>query len=77
MLSTEEIWTELRAADEAFGIGAKKIIGRPLEPPFTKILDTFGTKGAVIVGIKHNEKQVKKGDPVFLKELRSIRLKNI
>ncbi|MFX1364415.1 MAG: GTP-binding protein [Promethearchaeota archaeon] len=58
-------------------IGAKKIIGKSLEPPFTKILDTFGTKGAVIVGIKSDEKQVKKGDPVFLKELRSIRLKNI
>ncbi len=58
-------------------IGAKKIIGKSLEPPFTKILDTFGTKGAVIVGIKSDGKQVKKGDPVFLKELRSIRLKNI
>ncbi|MFW9988199.1 MAG: GTP-binding protein [Candidatus Odinarchaeota archaeon] len=58
-------------------IGAKKIVGKSLEPPFTKILDTFGTKGAVIVGIKSDGKQVKKGDPVFLKELRSIRLKNI
>ena len=58
-------------------IGARKIIGKHLEPPFTKILDTFGTKGAVIVGIIDNEKKVKKGDPVFLKELRSFRLKNI
>jgi len=58
-------------------IGAKKIIGKSLEPPFTKILDTFGTKGAVIVGINDNEKKVKKGDPVFLKELRSFQLKNI
>ncbi|MEE9378459.1 MAG: selenocysteine-specific translation elongation factor [Candidatus Lokiarchaeia archaeon] len=58
-------------------IGAKKIIGKSLEPPFTKIIDTFGTKGAVIVGINNNEKKVKKGDPVFLKELRSFRLKNI
>ena len=57
--------------------GAKKIVGKSLEPPFTKILDTFGTKGAVIVGISDNEKKVKKGDPVFLKELRSFRLKNI
>ena len=57
--------------------GAKKIIGKSLEPPFTKILDTFGTKGAIIVGISDNEKRVKKGDPVFLKELRSFRLKNI
>ena len=58
-------------------IGAKKMIGKSLEPPFTKILDTFGTKGAVIVGINGNEKKVKKGDPVFLKELRSFQLKNI
>lgn len=57
--------------------GAKKIVGKSLEPPFTKILDTFGTKGAIIVGISDNEKRVKKGDPVFLKELRSFRLKNI
>ena len=57
--------------------GAKKMVGKSLEPPFTKILDTFGTKGAIIVGISDNEKKVKKGDPVFLKELRSFRLKNI
>lgn len=57
--------------------GAKKMVGKSLEPPFTKILDTFGTKGAIIVGISDNEKRVKKGDPVFLKELRSFRLKNI
>ncbi|TKJ19086.1 MAG: selenocysteine-specific translation elongation factor [Promethearchaeota archaeon Loki_b32] len=57
--------------------GAKKIVGKSLEPPFTKILDTFGTKGAIIVGISDNEKRVKKGDPVFLKELRNFRLKNI
>ncbi|MFX0006120.1 MAG: GTP-binding protein [Promethearchaeota archaeon] len=58
-------------------IGAKKLIGKVLEPPFTKILNTFGTKGAVIVGIKEENKNVKKGDPVFLKELRSFQLKNI
>ncbi len=58
-------------------IGAKRIIGKVLEPPFTKILNTFGTKGAVIVGIKDEKKKVKKGDPVFLKELRSFQLKNI
>ncbi len=57
--------------------GAKKMVGRSLEPPFTKILDTFGTKGAVIVGIGDNIKKVNKGDPVFLKELRSFQLKNI
>ncbi|MFX0105910.1 MAG: GTP-binding protein [Candidatus Hodarchaeota archaeon] len=57
--------------------GAKKIVGKELEPPFTKILDTFGSKGAVIVGIRSREKNVKKGDPVFLKELRSFQLKNI
>ncbi|MFX0135540.1 MAG: hypothetical protein ACFFDN_17985, partial [Candidatus Hodarchaeota archaeon] len=57
--------------------GAKKIVGKELEPPFTKILDTFGSKGAVIVGISSKEKKLKKGDPVFLKELRSFQLKNI
>jgi len=58
-------------------IGAKKIIGKLLESPFTKVLNTFGTKGAVIVGVENEEKKVKKGDPVFLKELRSYELKNI
>ncbi len=57
--------------------GAKKLIGKLLDSPFTKILSTFGTKGAVIVGIKDQNKIVKKGDPVFLKELRSFQLKNI
>ncbi|MFW9899820.1 MAG: selenocysteine-specific translation elongation factor [Candidatus Thorarchaeota archaeon] len=57
--------------------GAKKIVGKELEPPYSKILSTFGTKGAVIVGIKEKEKEVKKGDPVVLKELRSFQLKNI
>ncbi len=58
-------------------IGAKKIIGKKLEPPFTTILNTFGTKGAVIVGIEIKDTVVKKGDPVFLKELRSFYVKNI
>ncbi|MHA1913290.1 MAG: GTP-binding protein [Promethearchaeota archaeon] len=58
-------------------IGAKKVIGKDLEPPFTKVLSTFGTKGAVIVGFKSSGKDVKKGDPVYLKELRSFHLKNI
>ena len=58
-------------------VGAKKIIGKKLEYPFTKVLSTFGTKGAVIIGHEYNEKEVKKGDPVFLKELRSFHLKNI
>ncbi len=57
--------------------GAKKIIGKMLEPPFTKVLNTFGTKGSVIVGFKNENMKVKKGDPVFLKELRSFELKNI
>jgi selenocysteine-specific elongation factor len=57
--------------------GAKKIVGRQLEPPFTKILGTFGTKGAVIVGVKSKDIKVDKGDPVVLKELRSFRLKKI
>ncbi len=57
--------------------GAKKIVGKELEPPFTKILDTFGSKGAVIVGISGKVTKIKRGDPVFLKELRSFQLKNI
>ncbi|MFX0041359.1 MAG: GTP-binding protein [Candidatus Hodarchaeota archaeon] len=59
------------------GIGAKKIVGRKLESPFTQILNTFGTKGAVIVGIENKNLPIKKGDPVLLKELRSFQLKNI
>jgi selenocysteine-specific elongation factor len=56
--------------------GAKKIIGRRLESPFTKIISPFGTKGAVIIGVKKDAKlDIKKGDPVILKELRSFRLK--
>ena len=58
-------------------IGAKKIVGKDLEPPYSKVLSTFGTKGAVIVGIKEKDKRAKKGDPVILKELRSYQLKNI
>ena len=58
-------------------IGAKKIIGKQLELPFTKVLNTFGTKGAVIVGIKNKESILKKGDSVYLKELRSFHVKNI
>ena len=57
--------------------GAKKIIGRKLESPFTKIIGPFGTKGAVIVGVeKSGFKNIKSGDPVILKELRSFRLKS-
>jgi hypothetical protein len=56
--------------------GAKKLIGRELEPPFTKIIGTFGTKGLVIVGIETKNKTVKKGDLVRLKELRSFTLKS-
>ncbi|MHA2039004.1 MAG: GTP-binding protein [Promethearchaeota archaeon] len=58
-------------------IGAKKIVGKNLDPPFTKILNTFGTKGSVIVGINKDSEVVKKGDPVYFKELRSFHLKNI
>ncbi|TFG25072.1 MAG: selenocysteine-specific translation elongation factor [Promethearchaeota archaeon] len=57
-------------------VGAKKIIGKKLEAPFTKILSTFGTKGAVIVGIESKEIILKKSEPV-LKELRSFHLKKI
>ncbi|MFX1313750.1 MAG: GTP-binding protein [Promethearchaeota archaeon] len=58
-------------------IGAKKIIGKKLEIPFTTVLNTFGTKGAVIVGIETKDIVVKEGDPVFLKELRSFYVKKI
>ena len=58
-------------------VGAKKIIGKKLEAPFTKILSTFGTKGAVIVGIESKEIKLKKSDPVLLKELRSFYVKKI
>ncbi|MFX1278378.1 MAG: GTP-binding protein [Promethearchaeota archaeon] len=57
--------------------GAKKIVGKKLVDPFTKVLNTFGTKGAVIIGCQNNKKDVKRGDPVYLKELRSFHLKNI
>ncbi|MFX1446658.1 MAG: GTP-binding protein [Promethearchaeota archaeon] len=56
--------------------GAKKLIGRKLEPPFTKITGTFGTKGSVIVGIETKSHTVNKGDPVELKELRSFTLQS-
>ncbi|MFX0056779.1 MAG: GTP-binding protein [Candidatus Heimdallarchaeota archaeon] len=57
--------------------GARRITGRKLEPPFTKILGPFGTKGAVIVGIesKTDKSEIKKGEFVILKELRSFQLK--
>ncbi|MBN1802954.1 MAG: GTP-binding protein [Candidatus Lokiarchaeota archaeon] len=57
-------------------IGAKKEVGKRLEPPFTKVLATFGTKGAVIVGVSPNTK-IDENDPVILKELRQYRLKKI
>jgi selenocysteine-specific elongation factor len=56
--------------------GAKKIIGRRLVSPFSKIVDTFGTKGLVIVSIEDKSKIVEKGDTVVLKELRSFTLKS-
>ncbi len=56
--------------------GAKKMIGRKLEPPFAKIIDTFGTKGLVIVTIEDKSKAIEKGDKVALKELRSFTLKS-
>ena len=58
-------------------VGARKIVGKKLEPPFTKVLNTFGTKGSIIVGINRNSEVVKKGDSVYLKELRSFHIKNI
>ena len=56
--------------------GAKKIVGRMLVEPFTKILGTFGTKGAIIIGAEKGA-NIKENDPVLLKELRSFRLKKI
>lgn len=58
--------------------GAKKIIGKKLEPPFSAILNTFGTKGSVIIGIDKTKqkKELEKGDTVILKELRSFTLKS-
>jgi len=56
-------------------IGAKKILGKKLEPPFDKIIDTFGTKGSVIVSLKKKGMEISKGEPVILKELRSFNVK--
>ena len=58
-------------------IGAKKIVGKKLEPPYSKIISTFGTKGAVVVGIENKDVKINVGDTVELKELRTFRLKNI
>lgn len=58
-------------------IGAKKIVGKTLEPPFTRVLDTFGTKGAVIVGVENKDIKLTKNDSILLKELRSFSLKKI
>ncbi|MBD3196214.1 MAG: GTP-binding protein [Candidatus Lokiarchaeota archaeon] len=57
--------------------GAKTIVGKKLEHPFTKVIDTFGTKGAVIVGVKDKTQHVVRNDDVILKELRSFNLKKI
>jgi selenocysteine-specific elongation factor len=57
--------------------GAKKITGKKLEPPYTKIISPFGTKGAVIIGTTDiNKLNLKKGDQVIFKELRSFQLKS-
>lgn len=65
------VCTDLAQSSE----GAKKIVGKKLESPFTKVLGTFGTKGAVIVGIESKSIKVNEGDRVALKELRSFNLK--
>jgi hypothetical protein len=54
--------------------GARKIIGRNLEPPFTDVIDTFGTKGAVIVGVEGQNREIHENDQVVLKELRHFRI---
>lgn len=54
--------------------GAKKLVGKALENPFSKILNPFGTKGAVIVGIQDRKASITNGDIVILKELRNFKL---
>ncbi|MHA1488306.1 MAG: GTP-binding protein [Promethearchaeota archaeon] len=58
-------------------IGAKKLIGKRLEPPFKRALRTFGTKGAVIIEMESKDIKIQKGNKVTLKELRSFHLKKI
>ncbi|MCK4237778.1 MAG: selenocysteine-specific translation elongation factor [Candidatus Lokiarchaeota archaeon] len=55
--------------------GAKKIIGKKLERPFDKVIDTFGTKGGVVVSLKEKKNKISNGDQVILKELRSFNIK--
>ncbi len=55
--------------------GAKKVVGKKLEPPFSKVLDTFGTKGAIIARIESKDAKINEGTEVILKELRSFVLK--
>ncbi len=55
--------------------GAKKIIGKNLEQPFDKVIDTFGTKGGVVVSLKEKKNKISNGDQVILKELRSFKIK--
>ncbi len=55
--------------------GARKIVGRELESPFSQVIDTFGTKGAVIIGIEDKTLNIQRNEQVVLKELRSFRLK--
>jgi len=55
--------------------GAREIVGRGLEAPFTEVIDTFGTKGAVIVGLKDKNKKINKNDQIILKELRHFQIK--
>ncbi|TXT67282.1 MAG: hypothetical protein BAJALOKI1v1_130017 [Promethearchaeota archaeon] len=54
--------------------GARKIVGRELVIPFTEVIDTFGTKGAVIVGVEDKNLEIHKNEEVFLKELRSFHI---
>ncbi|MBN1217016.1 MAG: GTP-binding protein [Candidatus Lokiarchaeota archaeon] len=57
--------------------GARKILNRSLEPPFDKIINTFGTKGSVIISSKKKKNEINISDPVILKELRILKLKKI
>jgi hypothetical protein len=52
--------------------GARKMVGRELESPFTKVINIFGTKGAVIVGLEDRDVNIQKDDEIILKELRSF-----
>ncbi len=56
--------------------GAKKLVNKKLNPPFSKVVGAFGTKGLVIVSLLGEATELNKGDIVRYQELRSFRLKS-